>query len=392
MLESYTNSYMASFFGKDHLLSMFGLVITIALLIAIAVIVYFAIRLFAVSLINRLLRHTKSPFLHIIAKNKSLNMFAHLFAGIFLWAASQFITSHTDSLSIYTITCINKLSLFYVFITIVFLCSKLIWSLNGYYEKKFKLARQYPIYSYLKVAIFFVWLISAILIISFFANTSPWALLTGVGAVSAVFLLVFKDTLLGIISSIQVTASNIVRIGDRISLDKYGVDGVVTDIAINTVKIRNADNTLSTIPTYMLTSEIIKNWRQMEESGARRIKRTIHLNINSIKICSAELLAKLKLVNGVSEYLATSLDTEHINLALYRVYLEDYLRKDLDILQSETIMVRHLDTGTNGVPLEIYAFTPMVEIVDYEKVQADILEHALAMLDTFELKVFQSLT
>jgi miniconductance mechanosensitive channel len=265
----------------------------------------------------------------------------------------------------------------------------MVWSLNGYYEIKFNFAKQYPIYSYLKVIVLFIWIIGIMLIISFFLNTSPWALLTGIGAVSAVLLLVFKDTLLGIISSIQATALNIVRIGDRICMDKYGIDGTVVDISINTVRVRNSDNTVANIPTYMLTTEVIKNWRSMEEAGARRIKRSIHLDIDSIVVCTPELLNQLGQMPVLKEYLKNNQNIELSNLTLFRVYLKDYLDRHELINHNYLTIVYHLDPTANGLPVEIYTFSKLTSFEDYELVQSNIFEHLFSVLPRFELAIFR---
>ena len=220
--------------------------------------------------------------------------------------------------------------------------------------------------------------------------------MTGIGAVSAVFLLVFKDTLLGIVASIQATALNIVRVDDRVSLDKYNVDGTILSMAISTVKIRNNDNTIVTIPTYMITSEILKNWRGVSDFGARRIKRAMYLDINSVKECSDELYATLTqlIYNLSNQQLAVpnidnSVKNNIINLNLYRQYIELYLYQHKDISKDYSILVRHLAPTPNGLPLEIHAFTHCVIWDDYERIQADIFEHCFAVLSIFELQVLQ---
>jgi miniconductance mechanosensitive channel len=391
MLQEFINRNLTYFLGEAHLVKAVGLAIAVSIILTLAVFFYYISKLVVAKVVNRLVNQTRSIFLQIVAKNNSLSLLAHLVAGIFIWCGSQILTDNVGLVAQAVVRLMNRLALLYVFFTAVVMTTRLIWSLNSYYEKKFKFAKQYPIYSYLKVLILLTWIISGILIISFFAHTSPWALLTGVGAVSAVFLLVFKDTLLGIVSSIQATASNIVRIGDRISIDKYGVDGTIMDIAINTVKLRNADNTSATIPTYMLTSEIVKNWRVMEESGGRRIKRSIHINIDSIKVCDSQLLAQASRFKIVADYIASSPGQEWINLALYRIYIEDYLAHNPEINHDYLTLVRHLDPDPSGLPLEIYAFSARVDIVGYERLQADLFEHCLAALPIFGLAAAQNL-
>jgi miniconductance mechanosensitive channel len=257
-------------------------------------------------------------------------------------------------------------------------------------KQKFEVAKQHPIYSYLKVAILFIWVIGIILVLAFFLQTSPWALLTGVGAISAVFVLVFKDTLLGIIASVQASALDIVRIGDRITLDKYRVDGRVLDISINIVKVRNADNTVASIPTYMLTSEIIHNWRVVEELSIRRIKRAVYLDSDSVVACDVKLLERLQQQLIIKQYIENSPDNEFINLTLFRVFFQDYLNKHRNINHNELTMVRHLDPlNVGGLPLEVYAYTTTYDLATFEQIQADIFEYLFSMLPIFNLKVYR---
>lgn len=188
--------------------------------------------------------------------------------------------------------------------------------------------------------------------------------------------MIFKDTLLGIVASIQATALDIVRIGDRISLDKYGVDGRVLDISINIVKVRNGNNTISSIPTYMIISEVIHNWRSVEELCIRRIKRAVYLDSESVIACDAVLLEQIQRLPIIKQYMIDNPDGQFINLTLFRIFFQDYLDKHKDINHTELTMVRHIDsTGVGGLPLEIYAYTTIYDLGKFEQIQADIFEH-----------------
>ena len=362
--------------------------VLVGIVFAIAVGFYIASRLLIVPLVQRSFMHTKSIYLHIIASNKTMGVLSYFISASVFYVGIQFIKQHGAGFSSLQ-QIAHTLAVLYIFLSLMFIISYMIWSLNQYYIKKFHFSNQYPIYSYLKVTIVIAWLIWSILIAAYFANTSPFALLTGLGAVSAIFLLLFRDSLLGIVASIQVTASNIVRIGDRITLDKYSVDGEVIDIAITTVKVLNSDNTLATIPTYSLISEVVRNWRGVIENGGRRIKRSLHLDIDSISVCNAELLKKLSEVEVLHNYIDTHTGEEIINLALYRIYLLDYLTKHPGINNKLVIVVRHLESGVTGLPVEIYAFSNDISFTGYEAVQADIFEHCFAVLGKFNLKILQ---
>jgi miniconductance mechanosensitive channel len=368
-----------------------GVFVMLLIITALAILAFYLTRLITNHILRRFFMNSHNKFLHIVAENHGLPLFAHLAMSAVFWWGSRFVIRHEEMYTSYLAIFISKISQLYLFMAIVIILTRLIQTINTYYETRFDFAHERPIASYLNVAIFCVWVISAILIISFFANQSPLVLLTGIGAVSAVFLLVFKDILLGIVASIQATALNIVRVDDRVSLDKYNIDGIILSMAISTIKIRNNDNTIITIPTYMITSEILKNWRGLSDFGARRIKRAMYLDINSIKVCDESLYKKLSAIIDVSAIVDVNVSANAgvINLNLYRNYIESYLRRHKDISKDYSILVRHLAPTPNGLPVEIHAFTHCVIWDDYERIQADIFEHCFAMLSIFELKVLQ---
>lgn len=392
-IQRYITAKISSLIGVTDIAwsSFLTSMILFAILGLAVVCIYYIIKLVVLRFIRGWFKNSKLLFLHIVAKNKTLNAVAHLVsANMLLILAKLFLQQDIIGFTIQQ--SIVYLAEFYLYLSVMLLIYRLLWSLNTYYVRKFDFASQYPIYNYIKVIVLFSWIIWFILVIAYFANTSPFALLTGIGAISAVLLLVFKDTLLGIVASIQVTVSNIVRIGDRISIDRYNVDGEIIDIAINTVKVQNGDNTIATIPTYALVSEVVKNWRGMTESGARRIKRSIYLDITSIAVCSPELLSELNKIEVIKAYIAKHQGEEIINLALYREYIIDYLLRNPQISKDFATVVRHLDPGINGLPLEIYTFSTETAMAGYEKVQADIFEHCFSVLPRFALRVLQSNT
>ncbi len=374
---------------QAHGVFFIAYLVMLAIVFAIAIASHIAFRFVVVPLIRQWFNHTKSIYLHVLAKNKTMDALSHLISAGVFYTGMEFVKEQSNSVFANLHQIIHYIAVFYIFLSLMFIISYMIWSINQYYVKKFAFSHQYPIYSYLKVVLLIAWVIWGILIAAYFADTSPLALLTGIGAVSAIFLLVFRDTLLGIVASIQVTAANIVRIGDRITIDKYTVDGEVIDIAITTVKVRNADNTIATIPTYSLISEVVKNWRGMVEVGGRRIKRALYLDINSISVCDPDLLRSLSDIKIVNDYIHNHPGEEIINLALYREYVMDYLSNNPNINHKLTTIVRHLDPGLNGLPIEIYTFTNDTSFVGYETIQADIFEHCFSALGRFKLQILQ---
>jgi miniconductance mechanosensitive channel len=279
---------------------------------------------------------------------------------------------------------------------------------SGFYYKTKKSKSQPSINTYIQLLKIIIIAGSLILIISIILNQSPWIFFTGIGAISAVLMLVFKDTILGFVSSVQVSTFDMVRIGDWITVPSLGVDGDIMDISINTVKIRNFDKTITTIPTYSLMSHGVQNWRGMQETGGRRIKRSINIDINTIKFCDQALIDTLSNLKYLKEHITRkSQEIEELNtlnncnkslpidgrsltnIGLYQSYIENYLKNNSSISKELTFLIRQLQPDQYGIPIELYVFTNDTDWVKYEKIQSDIFDHLLAAVPMFELKVFQ---
>ncbi|WP_392561901.1 mechanosensitive ion channel family protein [Orbus sturtevantii] len=250
-----------------------------------------------------------------------------------------------------------------------------------------------------------------ILAISLLINRSPLLLLSGLGAMTAVLMLIFKDPLLGLVAGIQLSANKMLNVGDWLEMPKYGADGDVIDINLTTVKVQNWDKTITTIPTYALISDSFKNWQGMTESGSRRIKRSIYIDTTSVHFLATNECEKLKKLQLIAPYIEDKLaeithynNTNHIsvndeinarrltNLGTFRAYLEAYLRDNSQINQNMTLMVRQLSPTENGLPLEIYAFTNTTQWLVYENIQADIFDHIFAIIPEFGLRIHQTPT
>lgn len=265
-----------------------------------------------------------------------------------------------------------------------------------------------PIDSYVQIFMIIVWVIGSIFMFSSITGKSIWTFLTALGAMSAVILLIFKDSILGFVASIQVAVNDTVRIGDWITMDKYGADGDVIEINLSSVKVQNFDKTITTIPTYHLTSESFRNWRGMMDSGGRRIKRAILIKASSIKFLSETDITQLKKISLIKEYIEasqesiTSFNTKKqinkdllingrnlSNMGLFRKYVELYLQNHPYVNSDMTIMSRQLAPTPYGTPLEIYAFSNDKEWKNYEKIVADIFDHLLSAITYFHLEVFE---
>jgi miniconductance mechanosensitive channel len=241
-----------------------------------------------------------------------------------------------------------------------------------------------------------------------FTGQSPVVLLSGLGVVMALLVLMFRDTMLSFVASVQINASDLVREGDWIEMPSFGADGTVLNISLHTVKVQNWDNTITVIPTYKLLEDPFKNWRGMQESGGRRIQRAIHLDLNSIRFCDAGMLERFRGMGLIREYVEGKLSAgaqegsvpvglesgsstpQVTNMEVFQAYVANYLKSRPDLhQQGMTLMARQLAPGPTGLPLEIYAFTRTVEWGQYEAIQAEIFDHLLGAMPQFDLRVFQ---
>lgn len=273
----------------------------------------------------------------------------------------------------------------------------------------FPIAVRMPIKGYVQILQITLWIFTGTAVLSLLLGQSPWILLSGLGALSAILLLVFQDTILSFIAGLQLTMNDQVRVGDWIEMPKYGADGDVEEVALHTIKVRNWDKSITTIPTHKLVGDSFKNWRGMFESGGRRIKRSIYIDQTSVVFLDKELLSRLKKIQLLQAYLEEKereieehnrahgvddsclVNGRHLtNLGTFRAYLMAYLRAHPEINQEMILLVRQLQPTTDGIPMEIYAFTKDVRWVKHESVQADVFDHVLAVISDFGLRVFQN--
>ena len=232
--------------------------------------------------------------------------------------------------------------------------------------------------------------IGVIIIISELISKDPIAILTGLGAGTAILMLVFQDTIKGLVAGIQLTANDMVRPGDWISMPKYGADGDVLEVSLTTVKVRNWDKTITTVPPYALVNDSFQNWRGMFDIGGRRVKRSIHIDMNTVRFCTEEELAHFKQQPWMEGFEETG--KEEVNLYLFRHYLDYYLRHHPKVNQDMIMLVRQLQPTEHGMPIELYFFSANTAWVKYEALQAEVFDHVLATVHRFGLKVFQSPT
>lgn len=286
--------------------------------------------------------------------------------------------------------------------------SAFLGAVNSFYETKPK-SKERPIKGYIQVVVIILYILGIIFIIGRITNQSIWVLMSGIGAMTAVILLIFKDTILSFVAGIQITGYDLIHVGDWIEMPEYGADGDVIDIALHTVKVQNWDKTITVIPTHKLTENSFKNWRGMQQAGGRRIKRAIYIDQNSVTACTDEMIERFAKIKLIAEYVrgkqeelekhnrenkideSVKVNRRHMtNLGTFRIYAQAYLENHPQIKHSLTTMVRQLPPGPNGLPLEVYAFTSTTEWLEYEAIQGDIFDHLLSVVPEFDLQIFQN--
>ena len=375
----------------------------ILIIFSLTVFLWFISRRILRSFFYKVSKNTKSKFDDFLLKNKVPSIIA-CFPPILLlfFSLDDILSKYPNILEFIEIL----LEVIGTLITIVFV-KRLLNSIKDYL-KTLSNFRDKPIDSYIQVIMIFIWFFGIMVIFSIISGKDIGTFLATLGALSAVILLIFKDTILGFVASIQVTVNDIVRIGDWITMKSYYADGDVIEINLSTVKVQNFDKTITSIPTYKLVSDSFINWRGMNESRGRRIKRSILIKVSSIKFLDDEQLTKLKEIERISSFIdkrKEEIEKENkdrgvnkklllngrnmTNIGLYRRYALAYLKDHPQISQDLTIMVRQLAPSPEGVPLEIYVFVKDKVWVNYEKIMSDIFDHLLAAIPTFDLECFE---
>ena len=380
--------------------------IMLALLIALSIVLFaidFIVRRILLNLFSNFASRSKSNFDDILVKNKVPRNIAHIIPLIVALEATPSVFSDFPDME----GIIEKILKVFGIILTLWIARSLLNTLKDYFKTIPRL-KDKPIDSYIQVFMIFVWIAGFIISFAILTDMSVWKFMTGLGAISAVIILVFKDTILGFVASIQVSINDMVRIGDWITFEKYGADGDVVEINLATVKVQNFDKTITTIPTYALISDSFKNWRGMTNSDGRRIKRAIVIKQSSIKYLTQEKVDDLKGITLISDYLQNRQDKikayneEHnidktlllngrnlTNIGVFRKYIDTYVNQHTGINKDMMIMVRQLPPTTQGIPLEIYAFSSDKRWANYEYIMADIFDHVLASLPYFELELFE---
>lgn len=376
-------------------------IMLIALFI-LAILAQIITRAILIRIIHRLLEKTKTEWDDFLIKRKVFSALAHLSSAFIIYKMYDF--SGVEFISIM----LNGLARIYFVIIFTLTLVRTANAVNDMYQTT-PYAATRPIKGYVQLVQILIIFLATIFVISILINKSPLGLFAGLGAMAAVLLLVFKDSILGFVASIQLSANNMLKPGDWIEMPSHRADGTVIDISLTTVKVQNWDKTITTIPTYALVSESFNNWAGMEESGGRRIKRSINIDMKSVRFADQALLEKLSHFYLLKDYIAQKereisdfnkkLQVEEgdvyngrrqTNLGIFRYYLQAYLKQNPNIHQEMTFLVRHLQPTEKGIPLEIYVFSKDQRWANYEGIQADIFDHILAIIPEFGLRVYQN--
>lgn len=401
---------LQSFLGNENLaLGLSIAIVTVTVLLAGYAANYVTKR-FLVEYLRAVITRFSSRWGTALVKYKVIDRFSHLAPAIIIYLSATLFDISEIPATASLVIVIKKFTQVCMLVVLAMVAEAFVNSIDYVYNY-YNVAKKMPIRSYLQVIKLILFVLVVILIVALILDKSPLAFLTGLGAMITVLLFVFKDSILGFVTSVQLAAYDMVRIGDWIEMPSYGVDGTVIDISLNTVKIRNFDKTITTVPTHTLVSSGVKNWRGMKESGGRRIKRSIMLDMKKINFCSPELLNKLSEIRLIKDYINNKkeelerhqlqLDGDNnqvseqrrlTNIGCFRAYINAYLRHNSNIHTEDgyTFLVRQLEPTDKGLPLQLYIFCKNTNWVSYEEIQSDIFDHLLSILPEFELQIYQS--
>ena len=365
----------------------------------LCLVAYFITSRILLRTVSHLFKKTSTKFDDILIEERVFNKLPFLVPLVILYNSKDLL---------YWNNLLDRVILSTIALIFLYSLNALINALNEMF-KLTDLSKKFSIKSYTQIGKLLINIFGIIVVIAVLTGNSPVYLLSGLGALTAVLILVFKDTILSLVSSVQISSNDLFKVGDWVEAPQFGADGDVIDIALHSVKIQNWDKTISVIPTNKLIDSSFKNWRGMAESGGRRIKRSINIDMSSIKFCTNEMIDRYIKYNVIANYIKVKLEEVQrfniennitdeslingrslTNIGTFRAYIEGYLRNHNKIHDEMTFLVRQLSPSANGLPIEIYVFSNDTDWLNYEKIQADIFDHLLAVVSEFELKVFQN--
>ncbi len=374
-------------------------IIILCIIFFFALLSYVIVRLYVIKIIHFWIKHSKTKWDDVLIEKKVFTPLAYIVPALIIYFGAGIFPEISQ------VT--HRIIITFIFFLIILILDRVLSSVLTIYDI-YPISKKRPIKGYIQIAKLSLYLLGLVLAISILIGKSPWIFLSGIGALTAVILFIFRDTILSFVASIQIITNDLVRLGDWIEMPKYGADGIVIDMALHTIKVQNWDKTVINIPIYKLIEESFKNWRGMQEAGGRRIKRALLIDKTSIKFLKDDEITRLENIQILKEYIKNKRkeideynkeagidDSEPVNgrrmtnLGTFRAYIEAYLRTHPKIRQDMTFIVRHLAPTAEGLPLEIYVFTNDIRWANYESIQADIFDHLLAAIPHFKLRVFQ---
>jgi len=386
----------------DH--PLFAQLVWLGLLILVCVLVYFVAKVVLVGAVRRLVARSQTTWDDALVRAELFLRLAHIAPALVAFYGAQAIPELGPTLA----TLIQRVAASLIAIAIALSVGAFLTALNDNYSAKPENRRR-PIRGYVQVVKIAVFLLTALIVVSILMDRSPWLFVSGIGAMTAVLLLIFKDTILSLVASVQITSNDMVHVGDWIEMPQFGADGDVVDVALHTVKVQNWDKTITTVPTHALISGSFKNWRGMSLSGGRRIKRSLFIDVASIRFLEPDEVQSFEGFALLGDYMRRkreeiegynaedgrnpeiSADIRRLtNLGTLRAYIASYLRNHPKIHGGMTLLVRQLAPGPRGLPIEMYCFTNTTDWNEYESIQSDIFDHILAIVPEFGLRVFQS--
>lgn len=399
---NFVNEWISTFEMNARFANFLIVFIKILIIGLICIIANFITKKIVVRIVNRIFTRNKYAWGNVLLERKIFRTLSHIVPAIIIYQFADIFEDYK--------TIIQRLSITYIMIISLIVITRMLNAVNDIY-RMYEISKTRPIKGYIQVANIIIVAIGVISIIANLVGKSPFILLGGIGALSAVIMLVFKDSILGLVAGVQLTANDMVRVGDWIEMPKYGADGDVIDITLNTIKVQNFDKTITMIPAYALVSDSFINWRGMLSSGGRRIKRSISIDNTSISFCTPEMIERFKEIQLLKEYIEKREkeieeynEQHHVsktnpvngraltNIGVFRAYITNYLKHHPGIHQEMSLMVRQLAPTENGLPLEIYAFSNDTSWANYESIQSDIFDHLFAVAPAFGLRIFQNPT
>ncbi|RLD32788.1 MAG: mechanosensitive ion channel family protein [Bacteroidetes bacterium] len=405
---SVVNIILNNFFISIGLEGLYSTIASKAVLIIGVVLLSFLVDLIAknilLSVIRKIVYKTKSKWDDILVERGLFNRLAHIVPVLVLYYAVPLIFPEANTIT----ALLQRIIISYMIAVVLMMLSSLLAAVNTIYST-YKISKNRPIKGYLQIVRVFISIFGIILIVTTILDKSALGLLSGIGALSAVLMLVFKDSILGLVAAIQLSGNDMIQIGDWVTVPSFGADGDVIDIKLQTVSIQNFDKTIVSVPIYSLISSSFKNWRGMSESDGRRIKRHLSIDMNSIKFCSVEMIERFKKIDILGDYISSKqkdIDEDNstkkantsemingrrmTNLGVFRAYIEAYLHNNANISDKMTFLVRQLQPTDKGISLELYVFSNDTHWANYEGIQADIFDHLLASISYFDLAVYQT--